>query len=83
LLKNHQYFLNTIELELLQNVREYLSPVFSNVDDERFFFHIAAACIDPVTYIMHVTLLPDENLFDDGEPCSGCCCARCSSTQRH
>jgi hypothetical protein len=44
---------NTIELELLQNVREYLSPVFSNVDDERFYFHIAAACIDPVTYIMH------------------------------
>jgi len=43
---------NTIGLELLMDVREYESPEYQNVDDEHYYFHIAAACFDYETYSM-------------------------------
>ncbi|KPA10361.1 conserved hypothetical protein, secreted [Candidatus Magnetomorum sp. HK-1] len=43
---------NTIDLVLLEDVREYISPEYHNVDDEHYYFHIAAACFDFETYSM-------------------------------
>ena len=45
---------NTYSLELLENVREFISPEYSGFDDKHFYFHIAAACFDYDTFEMRI-----------------------------